>query len=113
MRVEARKRGPFGDLTAETRVRSVIDTLSASSTVAPPQAGPLLHVSPAPAIVETSRIYHDGKFHETKIYERTKLRAGNRIAGPAIVTQMDATTLILPAHSGEVDAVGTILIRPL
>jgi N-methylhydantoinase A len=65
------------------------------------------------AVVETTRIYHDGKQHETKIYERSKLLAGNRIVGPAIVTQMDATTLILPGHAGVVDAVGTILIRPL
>jgi N-methylhydantoinase A len=26
--------------------------------------------------------------------------------------QMDTTTLILPGHTGEVDAVGNILIRP-
>ncbi len=65
------------------------------------------------AIVEVSRIYHDGKHHEAKIYERSKLKAGNRVVGPAIVTQMDATTLILPGHAGEVDAAGTILIRPL
>ena len=68
---------------------------------------------PSAAIVETTRIYHDGQHHEAKIYERTKLLAGNRIVGPAIVTQMDATTLILPGHAGVVDAVGTILIRPL
>ncbi len=40
------------------------------------------------------------------------LRAGHRVPGPAIVTQMDTTTLILPGHAGEVDAYGNILIRP-
>ena len=40
------------------------------------------------------------------------LAAGDRINGPAIVTEMDSTTLILPEHVGEIDTVGNILIRP-
>jgi N-methylhydantoinase A len=40
------------------------------------------------------------------------LAAGNRVAGPAIVCQMDTTTLILPGHTGEIDHAGNILIRP-
>jgi len=52
---------------------------------------------------------------ETKapVYARAKLRAGNMIAGPAIVTEMDSTTLILPDHVGEVHVSGNILIRPV
>jgi N-methylhydantoinase A len=52
---------------------------------------------------------------ETKapVYARAKLRAGNMIAGPAIVTEMDSTTLILADHVGEVHASGNILIRPV
>ncbi|MGE0734183.1 MAG: hydantoinase/oxoprolinase family protein [Alphaproteobacteria bacterium] len=65
------------------------------------------------AIVESTQIYYQGKMHTAKIYDRTKLKAGNRIVGPAIVAQMDTTTLILPDHAGDVDAVGTILIRPI
>ena len=30
------------------------------------------------------------------MYDRDKLQAGNRIAGPAIIEQMDATTVVLP-----------------
>jgi len=56
VRVGARKRGPSGDLTAETRVRPVVDTLLAGCTVASPQAGPLLNVPPAPATVKDSRL---------------------------------------------------------
>ena len=39
-----------------------------------------------------------GKDLPAKIYARDKLRAGDRIPGPAIVTEMDSTTLILPGH---------------
>ncbi len=47
-----------------------------------------------------------------ELYERAKLLARNVITGPAIVTEMDSTTLILPGHEGEIDACGNILIRP-
>jgi N-methylhydantoinase A len=37
------------------------------------------------------------------IYERDLLKPGNRFLGPAIVEQMDATTLVLPGMSARVD----------
>ncbi len=46
------------------------------------------------------------------IYERSKLRAGDRIEGPAIVVEMDSTALILPEHVAEIDRFGNILINP-
>ncbi|MBK6321812.1 MAG: hydantoinase/oxoprolinase family protein [Burkholderiales bacterium] len=64
------------------------------------------------AVLEDSTIFVDGAHHKAKIYDRYKLIAGNRILGPAIICQMDTTTLILPGHTGEVDAVGNILISP-
>ena len=50
---------------------------------------------------------------EAKIYDRSKLAAGNLILGPAIVTEMDSTTLILPGHHAKVDKFGTLLIWPV
>jgi len=46
------------------------------------------------------------------VYDRSLLKSGNRIAGPAIIVEMDSTTLILPGHTGDVDTHGNILIRP-
>ncbi|MBL8588168.1 MAG: hydantoinase/oxoprolinase family protein [Methylobacteriaceae bacterium] len=37
------------------------------------------------------------------VYDRDKLKAGNRIEGPAIVEQMDATTVLLPGMRGRVE----------
>ncbi|GIU99107.1 MAG: 5-oxoprolinase [Actinomycetota bacterium] len=45
------------------------------------------------------------------VYRRSHLRAGNRLVGPAIVDQMDATTLILAGQSAEVDRHGNLWIR--
>jgi len=64
------------------------------------------------AVVETSRVYVEERWENAPIYARGKLETGNRISGPAIVVEMDATTLILPGHTGIVDEVGAILIWP-
>ena len=37
------------------------------------------------------------------VYDRDRLRGGNRIAGPAIVEQMDATTFVLPGMIARVE----------
>ena len=66
----------------------------------------------AAAVVEQHRAYFDGSFSSVNVYDRTRLRAGNRIRGPAIVIQMDATTVVHPNHTAEVDEYLNILIRP-
>jgi N-methylhydantoinase A len=68
--------------------------------------------SPLHALSDEHRIYFDGKFLATPIYDRAKLRPGNRIPGPAIVTEMDSTTAILPGFTGEVDRYFNLLIQP-
>ncbi|GIM96323.1 hydantoinase/oxoprolinase family protein [Paractinoplanes toevensis] len=57
-------------------------------------------------------IYVDGHYVDAALYDRLKLKAGNVITGPAIVTEMDSTTLILPGHAATTDAGGSLLIRP-
>ncbi len=43
-------------------------------------------------------------FVETPVYAREKLKAGNCFEGPAIVEQMDTTTVVLPQMTARVDA---------
>jgi len=68
--------------------------------------------SPAAAAVGRQKSYMDGKDCTATVYDRALLKSGNRIAGPAIVMEMDSTTVILPKHHGKVDAYGNILIYP-
>jgi N-methylhydantoinase A len=44
------------------------------------------------------------------VYDRARLCAGNVIAGPAIVEQMDTTTLLPPGSRAEVDRLGNLLV---
>jgi len=46
-----------------------------------------------------------------RLFEREKFRAGNRVEGPAIVFQMDATTVIPPGWAGMVDCWGHLLLE--
>jgi N-methylhydantoinase A len=53
----------------------------------------------------------EGGFVSCPLYDRDRLRAGNRIAGPAIVEQMDATTLIPPGAAATVDRYLNLLLE--
>ncbi len=74
---------------------------------------PVGGADPSPAETGRTSVWIDDADREVLVYDRAQLRAGNRIPGPAIVVEMDSTTLILPAHTGEVDRFGTIVIRPV
>ena len=52
-----------------------------------------------------------GGFVPTPIYERTHLPRGARLAGPAIVEQIDTTTVIPPGVTALVDDAGTLRLR--
>jgi N-methylhydantoinase A len=66
----------------------------------------------ATAAAAHTKVFVGDGWRDATIYDRAKLEAGNRIPGPAIVVEMDATTLILPDCAGVVDDYGNILIRP-
>jgi N-methylhydantoinase A len=47
---------------------------------------------------------------QVPLFNRTPFGAGDRFAGPAIISQLDATTLVLPNWLGEVHPSGAILL---
>lgn len=65
------------------------------------------------AITGESPIYFNGKDYTATLYDREKLWPGHLIAGPAIVTEMDSTTVVFPGLQAEVDKVGNLLIEPV
>ena len=64
------------------------------------------------AIADEHEIVFKGERLPTRIYDRAKLAPGNRFEGPAIVTEFDSTTVVLPGYTAEVDAGFNILINP-
>lgn len=51
-----------------------------------------------------------GGFHECLVYDRTALAPGTVVEGPAIIEQMDTTTLVLPGSTARVDAHRNLVI---
>ncbi|GIH27813.1 5-oxoprolinase [Acrocarpospora phusangensis] len=68
---------------------------------------------PAAALRTTTTVYVGGEQTRANVYDRGKLLAGNVVAGPAVVTEMDSTTLVLPGHAATVHPSGSLLIRPV
>jgi N-methylhydantoinase A len=65
-----------------------------------------------PTPSDTHPIYVEGGWVDAAVYDRAGLRADHVISGPAIVIEMDSTTLVLPGHAATVHASGSLLIRP-
>ena len=63
-------------------------------------------VSRRPVLFEAGEGYLD-----TPIYDRAKLKAGAVIEGPAIVEQLDSTTVVLPGMTASVEKFGNIIIQ--
>ena len=67
--------------------------------------------SPLAAKMRDHTLWMDGREQAAVIYNRAKLRQGDVIPGPAIVVEMDSTTLVESGCVATVDAVGNILIN--
>ncbi len=99
-------------LDAEHELVNLRAIVEGRQTSVHPEHIPQGREDPSGARIGTTPIWVEGGEREAALYDRAGLQARNRIAGPAIVTEMDSTTLILPDCVGEIDIHGNILIRP-
>jgi N-methylhydantoinase A len=60
--------------------------------------------------VTTRRVWFEHAWHETPIYRREHLPVGATLTGPAIVEQLDTTTVVEPGDRVRVDALGNLEI---
>ncbi|MDQ2704275.1 MAG: hydantoinase/oxoprolinase family protein, partial [Pseudomonadota bacterium] len=60
---------------------------------------------------ETRPVWYDGQWLDTPVYTRENLPLDATIPGPAIIEQMDATTVLEPGDVAKSDADGNILIE--
>jgi N-methylhydantoinase A len=55
-------------------------------------------------------VFFERRFRPTRFYQREKLTPGDRIAGPAMITEYTAATLLPPGASALVDGFGNLVI---
>lgn len=84
--------------------------------------GLLPHLKPQPiaqgdadaaaALIGKRRVYFEKvrDFVECPIYERSKLLAGSKLSGPAVIEQYDTNTMVHPGQDLVVDSLGNLVI---
>jgi N-methylhydantoinase A len=63
------------------------------------------------AVVGRQLVDFGPELRETPIYDRARLGAGAEIKGPAILSQLDSTTVLFPGQTAEVHAYGSLIVR--
>jgi N-methylhydantoinase A len=66
---------------------------------------------PQAAIKKKRKVFLNGAFHDTDIFERAGLLCGNVISGPAIVEEPFHTTVVMPGQTLHVDKIGNLIIH--
>jgi N-methylhydantoinase A len=64
-----------------------------------------------PARKASRRVYFDGAWVETAVYERSALAPACRVEGPAIIEEFGSTTVVFPGQFMEVDPHGILIVR--
>lgn len=106
---QAAHQGLYGFML-EAPVELVTMRVEASSRMpaAPP---PRVGLAPQPHPDGTRTVYFPDGPHEVRVLDRAGLDRGARITGPAILSQLDATTLVLPGWRAEVQPSGALLLQ--
>jgi 5-oxoprolinase (ATP-hydrolysing) len=93
----------FGFITPERPLIAeaiIVEARSAGEALDEPALPPC----EMPAPLETVQFYSGGLWRDAPVYERAALGAGARIAGPAILREANATTVIEPGWTAEITA---------
>ena len=76
-------------------------------SVARELAGP----DPGAALVETTDVVFREGAAPARLYDRDLLLPGNRVAGPALLLQLDTTVVVPPGWGGAVDPYGNLVVE--
>jgi N-methylhydantoinase A len=96
--------------TLPSPIRLVTVRVDASGVLSAPLRS-VLAPGQGAAAASRAEVHFESGSRDAAIYHRAALGAGDRFDGPAIVTQLDATTLVPPGWSGTVDPSGMIVLR--
>jgi N-methylhydantoinase A len=105
----------YGFVAAEEPVQLVTFRVEATGIVkkATLREEPIVGADAAAAIVSHRDVWVAGQDHGVScpVYDRDRLRPGNCFVGPAIVEQMDATTVVLQGMSASVDCYHNLILE--
>src|SRR6266851_2283559 len=102
----------FADSAIEIVNLRLVGAASAA-TIAKPAPGTATSLETAKVRTGTCTFRVDGNLadYPTVFYRRDLLPVGEHVAGPAIILQMDSTTVVPPQYGFEADAAGNLIVR--
>ncbi|HWB47696.1 MAG TPA: hydantoinase/oxoprolinase family protein [Stellaceae bacterium] len=105
----------YGFIAEDEPMQLVTFRAEATGIVRKAEFRPSPDAGPDPGAAECGRrevwLKETGGFVACPLYDRDRLGAGNRIAGPAIVEQVDATTLLPPGAVATVDPYLNLIVE--
>ncbi len=109
---EAAYRQRFAFLMHERRL--IVEAVSVEAVGAGDTAREAPHAlvaAGAAAVAATVRMFSDGRWHDAALVERAAALPGQAIAGPAIVVESNATTVVEPGWSARVTALDHLVLE--
>ena len=97
---------PVEVVAVRVRAEGPRPRLGAKAPIAPGRGG-----EAKGARLERRQVWFAGRSRATWVYDRAALRARDRLRGPALVLQLDATTAIPPGWRGVVDEAGNLVLE--
>ena len=85
-----------------------VEAVGAMAEIADPMIASRQNGAVEPIAITT--MYSEGEHHETRVYRRDDLMAGDRIAGPAILVEATGTTVLEPGWRAEINQYGHLLL---
>ena len=108
----ASHRARFGFATPERQLVVEAVAVEASFPGDPVQEATLAtRASGAPAPIDQVSVFSGGVAHDSPVFDRTALLAGDRIAGPALIREANATTVVEPGWTAEITALDHMTLR--
>lgn len=107
----ARHAHVYGYSTPAAPVQIVALRIVAAAAAPKPEIARVERAQGAPVSNGQASVWIDSGWREVPLYERAALLAGARFDGPAIVTQSDCTTCVLPGFAAEIDEYGNIHLK--
>src|SRR5690348_14557057 len=108
----AAHRSRFGFATPD---RPLVVEAVAVEAIAPgetvPEATLPARITGAPRPIDTIRIFTGDAEHTAPVFDRTDLLAGDRIKGPALIREANATTVVEPGWTAEITALDHMALR--
>ncbi|HEV7265358.1 MAG TPA: hydantoinase B/oxoprolinase family protein [Falsiroseomonas sp.] len=103
----------FGFATPERPVvveACVVEVTAAGEKVAEAALPPRTAGEPIP-VIDTVSLFSGGAAQDAPVFDREALHAGDRIAGPALIREANATTVVEPGWTAEVTTLNHLLLR--